>query len=277
MNYSLRACSFLAPLALVPLALLACNQPPPPGSDDEAGSETTAGDTTAGDTTTSADDTTTSADTTGDTASDTTDTGMPEQSLYPLVDGAQWSYVVTNTGGQVLGMDVTSLSASTWNGMQAFDLVDEPDAQGDWSVSTLIQSGDEIMRVHREEMGQGGTTAILDYDPGFVRASDAWTAVGVMEEFLYDRIAYDGNGQNPMVEARGHTFEVLAVGEQVSVPAGTFDCVKVERVRTVGTEAGALAWFWYAPGVGKVREERPVEMEIEELVSVSIPGGVDLP
>jgi hypothetical protein len=36
-------------------------------------------------------------------------------------------------------------------------------------------------------------------------------------------------------------------------------------------------WFWFAPGIGKVREERPIEMEIEELVSVTIPGGANLP
>jgi hypothetical protein len=53
--------------------------------------------------------------------------------------------------------------------------------------------------------------------------------------------------------------------------------VKIERVRTVGAESGALVWYWYAPGVGKIREERPLEMEVEELISVSIPGGVELP
>jgi hypothetical protein len=135
-----------------------------------------------------------------------------------------------------------------------------------------------VARVHREEMVDQNKTAIIDYEPGFARISEAWTTVGIMEELLYDRTAYDGQGLNPMVEARGHTFEVLAVDEEVTVPAGTFqNCVKIERVRTVGAESGALVWYWYAPGVGKVREERPIEMEIEELASVSIPGGVELP
>jgi hypothetical protein len=252
-RFSPRSCAWL--LAL-PLALLGCNQPPPPGSDD-GDSESTAGDTMS------------------EGESETGDTGGEEGSLYPLVDGAEWVYVVKTTSGQILGMDVTALSETTWEGMQAFALTDEPNANGISSVSTLIR--DAVFRVHREEMDQTGTTAILDYTPGFMRASDAWTTVGFMEEILYDRTEYDANGQNPVVEARGHTYEVLAINEEVTVPAGTFDCVKVERVRTVGTESGALAVFWYAPGVGKVREERPVEMEIEELVSVSIPGGVNLP
>ncbi len=246
-------------LLALPLVLLGCNQPPPPGSDD-GDSETTAGDT---------------MNDMGE--SETGDTGGEEGSLYPLVDGAEWSYVVKTTSGQITGMDNTSLSETTWDGMPAFALTDEPNANGKWSVSTLVRDGDAVFRVHREEMDQTGTTAILDYTPGFMRARDGWTTVGFMEEILYDRTEYDASGENPMVEARGHTYEVLAINEEVTVPAGTFTCVKVERVRTIGTESGALAIFWYAPGVGKVREERPVEMEIEELVSVSIPGGVDLP
>lgn len=242
------------------LALPGCSQPPPPGSDD--GSETSTDTATTSDT---------SESETG------TDTGEVDESLCPLGDGAQWSYVVKTSSGQVLGMDNTMTTETTWNGMQAWELVDEPNANGNWSSSTLIDNGTEVLRVHREDMGQAGTTEIVDYEPGFLRCSEAWTTVGMKEEFLYDRTAYDGNGQNPVVEGRGHTFEVLAVGESVTVPAGTFDCVKVERVRTIGAEAGALVWFWFAPGIGKVREEDPVAMEIEELVSVSIPGGVSLP
>lgn len=200
-----------------------------------------------------------------------------ENSLYPLVEGAQWTYLVTTTGGQILKMDSMQAHEITWNGSKAWEIVDEPNDEGKWNVSVLMRIGDLIARVHREEMVDENKVAIIDYDPGFVRVSEAWITPGIMEELLYERTAYDGEGQNPDVEARGHTFEVLAVDEEVTVPAGTFDCVKIERVRTVGAESGALVWYWYAPGIGKVREERPIEMEIEELVSVSIPGGVDLP
>ena len=262
MIQSLRS-ALLVPLALT---LLACGQPPPPGSD-EAGTESS--DTA----------TETSAETSTDTsATETgTDTGTVEETLYPLVDGASWTYVITNTSGQILGMDTIDLSETVWMGGQAWEMVDSPNANGTWSTSTIIRDGDLALRVHRVEMAQATTTAIIDYAPGFARASDAWTTQGFIEELLYTRTAYDSNGQNPVVEDRGHTFEVVGVDQSVTVPAGTFNCVKVERVRTLGTEAGALAWFWYAPGIGKVREERPVEMEIEELVSVSIPGGANLP
>lgn len=249
--------------SIVPaLVLLACEQPAPPGSDEADTSDT---------------GTDASTDPSAESGTGDTTTAPGDDPLCPMVDGATWSYVVTNTGGQVLGMDNTSFVATSVDGQQGFDQVDEADAQGEASVSTLIQQGDEVFRVHRVETTNGTTTASYDYDPGFLRCSNAWTEVGPAQEYVYDRTAYDAMGLNPMTEPRGHTFEVVAVGEMVTVPAGTFETIKVERIRTVGTEAGALAWFWFAPGVGKVREERPIEMEIEELVSVSIPGGANLP
>src|SRR5689334_3621050 len=233
--------SWIYPITFATFHLLACTQPPPPGSDD--------GETSAADSATDSTDT-------------GSDTGVPEDgSFYPLVDGATWTSITTSTGGQVLGMDTVTASETTWMGMQAWDLTDDPNANGNWDVSTIIRNGDLAFRVHRIEHDANGVTAILDYDPGFLRASDGWTEVGQKDEFLYDRTEYDAMGQNPMVEARGHTFEVLAIDEEVTVPAGTFTCVKVERVRTVGTEAGTIVRYWFAPGVGKVREERPIEME----------------
>jgi hypothetical protein len=290
---------YLRPIPFSCLALaFACAQPPPPGAGSEDsvgvtlgeetsgapddmdgtdGDNTTMGDPSDGETGTEAGVDMGDTDTGADTSDTEPDPDPLAQSLYPLVDGAKWSYIRKTTAGQILGMELTEANEIEWEGEQAFEIIDEPDDDGEWNASVLLQDGDLVTRVHREEMDNLGTTAIIDYDPGFLRVSEAFTVVGPPQEFLYDRTAYDGNGQNPSVEARGHTFEVLAVGEQVTVPAGTFDCVKVERVRTLGAEAGALVWFWFAPGVGKVREERPLEMEVEELVSVSIPGVIDLP
>lgn len=52
---------------------------------------------------------------------------------------------------------------------------------------------------------------IVDYDPGFTRVDDAWTATGVIGEIMYERTETDGLGLNPKVEMRGHSFEVTGV------------------------------------------------------------------
>ena len=51
------------------------------------------------------------------------------------------------------------------------------------------------------------------------------------------------------------------------------DDAVVQLVATTGMSAGDTVHFWYASGVGKVREERPMDGTIEELVSFDIPGG----
>lgn len=54
------------------------------------------------------------------------------------------------------------------------------------------------------------------------------------------------------------TFTVAAVGEQVTVPAGTFSCVRVEQTYETPVEGGAVVEttkVWFARGVGVVKEE----------------------
>ena len=265
----------------------ACTQVDPPGTEDDVaatdsadnGSDTVA-DTDSG----STDDTvgtTDTTDTTTDDTSSTSDTGNAgADSLYPLIDGAQWTYVAKTLQGDVLGMEIVNLSETTFEGQQAFLQVDNPNQNGVWDESVLmVLDGDLTARVHREEKTVMGTQLIVDYThpPGFARVRDSWTTVGNVEELFYDRTETDGMGLNPMTEARGHTFKVLAVDKPVTVPAGTFNCVEIERVRTVGAAAGERVVSWYAFGIGKVREERLADSEVEELVSVNIPGGAVYP
>jgi hypothetical protein len=55
------------------------------------------------------------------------------------------------------------------------------------------------------------------------------------------------------------TFEVTAVNEQVTVPAGTFTCVRVEQQYELPLEGGGsvveLTRTWFARGVGQVKQQ----------------------
>jgi hypothetical protein len=268
---------------LIPAMVLGCNQPPPPGSDtmgddttdedtDVEASGTSSPDTDETDDTSETDDATETEDT-----DDTTDLGEFADTLYPLADGAHWTYRIKNINGQVLGMDIVDATEVEWEGQTAWMLEDNPGGSGEWTQAVITHDGTLSSRVHKDVMTDTGSVQIVDYDPGFARVDDTWDTVGFSEELLYDRIEYDGNGLNPVIEPRGHIFTVIAVNEQITVPAGTFDCVQIERVRSVGGAAGEIVVSWYAFGVGKVREERPAESVIEELASVSLPGGVNLP
>lgn len=247
----------------LPLLALACNQPPPPVADGDGSGD-------------AADDESSDESTIPDTPDGETGTEKPSGSLYPLVDGATWTYLLTTNSGQVEGMEIVNATEITWDGDQAWELIDNPNDKGNWTQSVIVRDGDRTMRVHKQQNGPLGIIELVDYDPGFTRANDQWDTVGEFEEQFYDRIAYDASGENPVLEPRGHSYEVIAI-ETITVPAGTFEAVQVERVRTVGAAAGERVISWYVPGVGKIRELRPADSTIEELVSVAIPGGANLP
>lgn len=248
----------------------ACGQETPPGTDgtgDSGGTQMSA-QTETGD----------SAATSTDSADDTSGMmGGEYDSYYPLIDGASWTYVATNSMGQATGTEVVDAVATEWEGNTGVVLTDNPNSNGEFTQSTIVRDGSNAYRVHKVVGTQTQPSMIVDYTPGFTRFDDAWTDVGVKGERMYMREETDGDGLNPDLEDRGHTFEVTAVDEEITVTAGTFSCIVVERTRTTGATAGERVVFWYAKGVGKVREERPADNRIEELIAVSIPGGVVLP
>ena len=53
-------------------------------------------------------------------------------------------------------------------------------------------------------------------------------------------------------------------GLDVTVPAGTFTAVYIQKVSATG---GSAKTYWYVPGVGKVKE---LGGQLEELVSYSL-------
>jgi hypothetical protein len=72
-------------------------------------------------------------------------------------------------------------------------------------------------------------------------------------------------------------FTTAAVDEQVTVPAGTFNCVRVEQTYEIPVEDGdpiqMLIRSWFAPGVGLVKDETredDVRTTMIELTSYNI-------
>lgn len=200
-------------------------------------------------------------------------------SYFPLVAGGVWTYEITNDMGQLIGTEIVEATAVTYDGAEAFVLADNPDDEGVWTESTIRRIGTSAERVHKEIMTPTGPRTVVDYEPGFTRFDDAWTEPGGKGERRYQRIESKPMeaGSGPDEETRGHVYTVTAVEEAVTVPAGTFDCIAVERVRTTGASAGERVLLWYAAGVGKVREERPAEGRVEALSEIAIPGGAMLP
>jgi hypothetical protein len=71
-------------------------------------------------------------------------------------------------------------------------------------------------------------------------------------------------GMESTTATRGDRWTVLVASESVTVPAGTFDAIKLMRV---SSSQGAVKTYWFAKNVGKVKEEGG---QLEELESYEV-------
>ena len=195
------------------------------------------------------------------------------RSFLPLETGNRWTYRVTDgddveTKTQEVG-ELESVGGSGPNAdVLAYRMTTRRGVDG--TNETVSYQGVVGARVVRfREQAFNATTGDLDieehWDPYKLRVDQA-------EEFLEDGASflepYDETklipGEEPTTAARGDRWTVLAAREMVTVPAGTFEAVKVNRV---SSSQGAVKTYWFVENVGKVKEEGG---QLEELESYEV-------
>jgi hypothetical protein len=201
--------------------------------------------------------------------------GEPESSptlknveeYFPLVDGAWWSFLHTHrSDGQ--WQERVTMTEVTHNGETAWEVSDTPDLDDEITIQTWQQTGSLVSRVYREQRRNGFLVINVTYDPGFVRFDSDWTRVGAGELNTYVRDETKADGTKK-IETRNQDYEVVSTNAAVSVPAGDFEaCIEVRRTRE---DTGAVSHFWFARGVGKVKEEDAETLTLEELVDFNLP------
>jgi hypothetical protein len=208
-----------------------------------------------------------------------------KDSHFPLIAGATWTYhhKYPQDPGKQEWDEIATMESTTYEGEPAFILEDEEDAQGERSASTMVIDGTKVLRAFKEVKVADQIAFNTKYDPGFLRFDEAWTTVGAMDELTYESTQNCVTASsaskcvpspNPKVENTTHTYKVLSLDAEVTVEAGTFKTVQIERVN-VGDPAitgdEETKQFWYAPGIGKVRELDTENLATEELRSYNIP------
>lgn len=198
-----------------------------------------------------------------------------KQSHFPLVDGASFTYHHTNLLDDPWD-ETDSVSETTYDGQTAFILSDQEDAEGEQTHSTLVIDGTRVYRAYKE-VAVGDVVAVTTrYDPAFLRYDEAWRQSG-------DSVTLDDDWTQTCVVASTasscatgavkvgtttHTYTVLDAADEVTVPAGTFESVKIQRDNVSDPETKL---FWFAAGVGKIREENPSTGAVSELTAYEIP------
>lgn len=216
-----------------------------------------------------------------DTQDDTTDSQEPdddapvdeESSHYPLLAGATWEYQVVDANGTQLRKEIVEATRDpdAKKGLIQIILTDNEDDQGERTKSKIRRIGQGAFRVHKEILVSGEVTETVEYDPGFVRFDEAWTklAQGESSDYSYTRSSTLEQGKE---EQRGHRYTLKGKKVKVKVPAGVFTCVHISRERLTGASAGEIVEYWFAPGVGKVREKRLATGKEERLVRFTPPS-----
>ena len=196
-------------------------------------------------------------------------------SHFPLASGAHWTY--HHSGGPKAAWDETdTMLATTYQGKAAFLLEDQEDAQGAQTHSTLVVQGTGVYRTYKEVTIGGQTALTVRYDPAFLRYDEAWLTDqqqvtlddAWVQTCVFSSVAKTCAAGAVKTGTTTHQFTVLSASTSVSVPAGTFDAVEIQRVDPNTSE---IKRYWFARGVGKVRDEAPATGEITELTGYTIP------
>lgn len=194
----------------------------------------------------------------------------PSRTLLPWRTGNTWTYRVTNNG--VTSMKVTTVGpeeqvgGSGPNATRTAFKITTTKGPNDKTESWQAVEGDRVIRYR--ELSFSASTGLLaleehwaphklhiDSSPERTKAGASW-----VETFQETKRMPDGSSTTATVS---DTWIVDGVDVQVTVPAGTFRAIVLQKSGGVG----GVKTYWYVPGVGKVKETGG---QTEELVSYDL-------
>ncbi len=201
-----------------------------------------------------------------------------DDDYYPLRDGARYEYQHSKDGW----VEEVTLEADD-DDPDRFTMKQSEDPDGNSSVSVIVRDGDDITRASEEQLIAGELDRSVAYDPGFLRFSAAWLDAdeGDEDARTYERTETEAGEAPKPTAIRAHIYTVESLSETVTVPAGRFqNCLVVLRERDLENEVAGDGTdtnrdeqskrFWFAPGVGKVREANAITGSTEELIAYAL-------
>jgi hypothetical protein len=200
-------------------------------------------------------------------------TGTPARLLLPLASGNSWTYRVTDgdtveTKIQEVGELEPVGGSGPYADVEAFRTTTRRGVDGsNETVSWQATVGARVVRYR--EQAFNATSGDLDieeyWEPYKLRVDQTEEFLETGGSFLE---SYDETklipGEEPTTATRSDRWTVLAVDETVTVPAGTFQAVKMNRV---SSSQGSVKTYWFAENIGKVKEEGG---QLEELESYEV-------
>jgi hypothetical protein len=202
------------------------------------------------------------------------DAAVAAERYLPLEVGNTWTYKVTPLGGQPVNKTNTVEAFEDAGGMHAGVMAYRvrTDKVGGTTIGWQQDTGNSVVRLREDDYD---TTMTLqtstDYEPNKLRIDESGAHLAVNAQFVqsFSESIHDAIANTNMTVAKNETWTVIATDEQLTVPAGTFTCLHLKRT---GTNTGGVAVtkeFWFAKGVGKIKE-LDTSAGTEELASYTL-------
>lgn len=192
--------------------------------------------------------------------------------MQPLRVGARWIYRVRSADGSVREKTSTVTTTRVLDGAKAGRRVFEIETRfvDDLTVGWIEDLGAALVR-HGEQRYKRRTFAPshrlwwhpyktkIDEAPARLRLGTSWD----------EQYTEEGGGTPGL---RRDRWTVEAIDEPVTVPAGAFRCVRLRRDELINSNPREEAHkvYWFAPGVGKVKELADLGNRVEELVAYQL-------
>jgi hypothetical protein len=189
------------------------------------------------------------------TGTQTTDGATaPPGNYLPLAVGMSWTYNVTSTSG-ASGPGTIVVEAAENAPMSGQPALRVHTTLLDGGTLAWDQtSGTSVIKYEEQQLSQTGTEVVdKQYMPSILvlDESAAHLVAGVTWIESYQQLKTPSTkGKATKEEA---TWIVQSVDDSVTVPAGTYSCIRVSREHTTTSNPSPTV-EWYAIGVGKVKE-----------------------
>ena len=190
-----------------------------------------------------------------------TETGNCKNKYLPVIAGTTWNYTVTGPTTDTFTRSITSASKNGFTDQDVFG--SGVTRKGDWNCGedgsiTSLAVGDSASVQTEDVSLELQTDAFLGRSlPGEINAGDSWQHSATLEGKL--------TGDESIPTSTLVNSQCTAAGvESVTVPAGTFDAIRVDcqvKMDTtvsfpefpVNTSMSLSGTSWYAEGVGMVK------------------------
>ncbi len=191
-------------------------------------------------------------------------------SLFPIKTGNSWTFRTMNAG--VAGMKTQTVMALEMVGgtgpkaaSMAYHLVTMKDGGGDKTESWQAEVDGKIVRYRERSYSETTGDFELEehWDPYKLRIDGTRLMPGAMYTEQYSETKLEV-GMSPVTATSSDTWKVISMAEEVTVPAGTFTAVVIEKVGG----ASSSKRYWFVRGIGKVKETGG--NQTEELVSHTV-------